>query len=410
MTLPTTGPASRLFASTALAAALLSASAFTPAWAQSDGATVVVVPATDGGPLETDAGTAQALADDDAPTDADADAPAPEVATGASAQREGTRACVDILADLEGNFTARQREAQDALLTMAAADPLVLRMADGSAVDLRPSDAEAGPTENWFGDPPRRNEVSAAIDSMRAFRDAGSEEECLAAANAITASLNEWEGIEPVGAQDASGAMTTGDAATGAGDTQVVSADPATRTGDAAEAVTDGTSVTAADGDTVLLSEDEAAEVTATADDTGEGDDYGAPAATEQAEVTGENTEGVQTAVETDPLMGTTGDAGEAASETAALSGDLDDRTQEGPGAETPLAPLTTSDEQNDAGVVGQATIPVGSETLDGDVAQAAATPTRMVERPGRIVIEDAEGREVDPARVGVQFRTVPIE
>ena len=406
--------------------------------------TVIIVPAaeadvvtTDGVP--TDAGTAQALADDNAPSDADADAPSPEpeVADGGEA-REGTEACVDILERIEGDFSRRAEEASAALSTMAAADPLVLRMKDGSAVDLRPADAEAGPTENWFGDPPRRTEVSSAIDAMRGFSEADSEAECLEAARTITASLNEWDGIEPVaeampetGAAPADGTSegtTSADAPAETTSEEAALTPAATPATDAA--TTEQPTLGVEAGTEPVLTPDEEAEVSATADDTGEGDDYGAPAATEEQDVTSAETRPVETSAETDPAMGTRVEATGAArpgeslqpTEAAALGDDpTDDRTQEGPGAETPLAPLTTSDESNDAGAsrdagassdagaVGVTTVPVG------DAAETAAAPadaprTRTVERPGRIIIQDGDGREVDPARTGVQFRTVPIE
>lgn len=489
----------RLIRTLALGTAL-SGLALAPALAQTAGA--------------ADSGTAQALADDNAPRDVDADpgsAPQPEMEAGAGNESQAAR-CVDMLAGIEGRFNERRDAAQQALTVLAAAAPLVLQMRDGSVVDLRPADVrDAGPTENWFGDPPRRDRVSGGIETLRGLNDAGSEEDCIREARALTLELDQWEGIEPTlvlgdrrAAQqaveqtesstveqlgdervDAAGdpavaapsaevpavveapateapapaetvtvettdaaeppatdeaapeAAATDDAAAPAdGDDVTVetvplesteaaetpadapaaddastveattdaapsdaapsdaaveeAAEEATTTPDAVDTATDDAaapadteSVTMETTDGAVEVENEDAAVTATADDTGEGDDYGAPAATDQEDVTSEDTVPVETTMETNP------DAGEGSAD---------------PAPATPLAP----EGEGPAGAPEAADEP---EAADAGAAAPAALPAprRMVERPGRIIIQTPDGQEVTP-NGEVRFRTVPIE
>ena len=360
--------------------------------------------------------------------------------------------CVDILKGFDEEFAAREGEAQTAMATLAAAAPLVLKMRDGSIVDLRgETDVDPGPTENWFGDPPRQVSFRESVDAMRGFAEADNEAECIAAARALSASLREWEGLEPLPAPTAGDAMTegsptenaaTGDAATEdtttgdapAGDAVAAPAGedaPAEREARLTPETDRGGAGAGTDAGDTPLTDAEAAAVSATADDTGEGDDYGAPAATKQADVTGEDTEAVESLAETNPDMG---EGGEDQGEVAALETPADDAATDAgteAGAATPLQPMTTSDETaedaaaedaavKDAAVedepVEETATVVGSETADGAVATEPApvrvtepASVRMTERPGRIIIETPDGQAVDPNR-GLQFRKVPIE
>ena len=308
-----------------------------------------VTPATEapGG----DAGTAQALADDDAPTDADADAAAGENEVAAetvegAAPGDGAAAglaeqeCSAILAMVEERYSMRRSEATAALEGIADEAPLVLRMKGGDIVDLRPQDVEAGPTENWFGDPPRRQQVDDAITSLRGFNESGDQGACAEAGQAITALIDRWDGGEM--GEDATASATP------------VAADPV-----APEPV-----VPATDG-------------------TGSGDDEGAPAADAPAG------EGDAMQVE------------DAPTEQGALAMPVEG-TDAQPQAEAPAAEESVTFED----------VPLESmtESADGVPDAEGSDAPRMVETPGEIIIQRPDGSVVDPSRPEISRSVIRIE
>ena len=374
---------------------------------------------------QSDAGTAQEMADDDAPKDPDADAAAGDAPD--TAMTEGQ--CAALLASLEEVYATREGEANAALAEIADSEPLVLTMREGAPVDLRGADVNAGPVENWFGDPPRRKQVGDAITAIRSFNEGGDEAACVEAANAINALIGEWDGTmaeaveavetaaEEVAEETEAPSDTSADATadtsadatadgTGAGDdegatpaTEEASADDAPA-GDAA-AETD----TAAGDDASPLSDAEEAEVSAAADDTGEGDDMGAAKATEQNDVTSDETVAVETTADDPP-----------ASDVPATDGD-----QTAPAM--PMQDMETGEEATNEAATDNA-VPVSEDTLttavesgsaDADATGSESAEPRMTERQGTIIIQTPDGKVVNPddpkvTRSKVKIETVPAE
>ena len=149
-----------------------------------------------------DAGTAQALADDTAEGDVDADEANQQEADAATAEDGAVQpgepasnlSCQDELAALENEFGTLREQTQAALAELADVAPLVLRMSDGSVVDMRAEDdIKTGPVENWFGDPPVRDTVRGGLDSARGAFDSGDETACLDSIASVRAAIEEWQ-------------------------------------------------------------------------------------------------------------------------------------------------------------------------------------------------------------------------
>ena len=252
--------------------------------------------------------------------------------------------CTALLASLEEGYGARETEYGAALKEAAGSNPLILNMKDGSTVDLRGEDVSAGPTENWFGDPPRRKQVGDALTAMRSFNDSGDAAGCLEAARGITALLREWgeevpEIIEAsVEEAQEDAAITEGDAtgsaeATEGGEVEDGSGDGSSNSGasaqaaeggeDADESASEAQSMSAdagdggaasgegPDGDVMEEGDQSRAEAAsagepatveedASQDDTGEGDNYGAPEATATVDPTAPVDESTDAAVTMD--------------------------------------------------------------------------------------------------------------
>ena len=339
------------------------------------------------------------------------------------AHAQNAEACQDLVERLEAAYTQREGEYGTALKEAAPADPLILNMKDGSTVDLRGEDVSAGPTENWFGDPPRRKQVGDALTAMRSFNDASDETACREAAAGLSTLLREWGEDVPV----VEAVLE---------DAEDIGLDIDAAEGDQTQAEASST------GDPALLEED------ASQDDTGEGDNYGAPEATAAVDATGdvtEDTNALPAQPNAAPADTASTDAGEGSTEesptapvataTPQAATSQDDATAPG-NADQPFAETRASTGEGGGLVADEASTPaadatatpVSDDTLEGAAASDApgadaaseeasaansATGTndgRMREVPGRITIQTPDGREVDPSNNPAIRRRVPIE
>ena len=306
---------------------------------------------------------------------------------GAPAHAQSAEACQDLVERLEAAYNQREGEYGTALKDAAPADPLILNMKDGSTVDLRGEDVSAGPTENWFGDPPRRKQVGDALTAMRSFNDASDESACRKAAAGLSALLREWGEDVPV----IEASLETA---------EEIGLDVSASEGDQTQAEATST------GDPTLLEED------ASQDDTGEGDNYGAPEATAAVDATGEVTE------DTDAVPADAAADAETQDDTSVAIATPDAQ------ADQPFAETRASTGEGDGRIVeeasGNMTTPVSEDTLEGAAASDAPAATeatanagntvRMREVPGRITIETPDGQVVDPSDSQVIRRRVTIE
>ena len=247
----------------------------------------------------SDAGTAQALADDNAPDTAqedeantaeaqgegEAELDTEENADAAGGGETGEIDCEQELAGLEDQFGQFREEAQAALKEMAAEAPLILLMADGSVVDMRAEDdITTGPVENWFGDPPVRKAVRSGLDSARSAFDSGDREACLEALREARGAI---DGFQTVSAETDAEGEEDAETDEQASQEQPESEQPAE--GQTAEQSSDGSAQTEAGGtDDASTADVGQSDEAAPADGADEPSDSSGSAASEDAAATQE--------------------------------------------------------------------------------------------------------------------------